>query len=103
MKKPISLALAACCCVAWIARAQAPLTDWVTDGGDNQRTGWAKNEKILTKDNVKNLKLLWTMETENQPRALHSLNRCESFATSRNPARRAVHGRSLFQLAVVGA
>ena len=53
--------------------AQAPLTDWVTDGGDNQRTGWAKDEKILTKDNVKNLKLLWTMETENQPRALHSL------------------------------
>src|SRR3954447_20109828 len=51
----------------------APLVDWLTDGGDNQRTGWAKNEKILTKQNVGSLKLLWTMETGNQPRALHSL------------------------------
>ena len=24
----------------------AMLTDWLTDGGDNQRTGWNKNEKI---------------------------------------------------------
>ena len=58
-------------------RAQASnasqLVDWLTDGGDNQRTGWAKNEKILTKQNVGNLKLLWTLETGNQPRALHSL------------------------------
>ena len=49
------------------------LVDWLTDGGDNQRTGWARNEKILTKQNVGNLKLLWTLETGNQPRALHSL------------------------------
>ena len=58
-------------------QAQAPaasqLVDWLTDGGDNQRTGWAKNEKILTKQNVGSLKLLWTIETGNQPRALHSL------------------------------
>src|SRR4051812_13352141 len=58
-------------------KAQAPaasqLADWLTDGGDNQRTGWARNEKILTKQNVGNLKLLWTLETGNQPRALHSL------------------------------
>ena len=51
----------------------AQLVDWLTDGGDNQRTGWAKNEKILTKQNVGSLKLLWTLETGNQPRALHSL------------------------------
>jgi len=51
----------------------ATLYDWTTDGGDNQRTGWNKQEKTLTKDNVKNLKLLWKMETKNQVRALHSL------------------------------
>src|ERR1051325_3954208 len=51
----------------------ASLADWLTDGGDNQRTGWAKNEKILTKDNVRNLKLQWKIETGNQPRALHSM------------------------------
>ena len=28
------------------ARAPSQLVDWLTDGGDNQRTGWAKNEKI---------------------------------------------------------
>ena len=55
------------------ARNASQLVDWLTDGGDNQRTGWAKNEKILTKQNVGNLKLLWTLETGNQPRALHSL------------------------------
>ena len=51
----------------------AMLTDWLTDGGDNQRTGWNKSEKILTKDNVKDLKLLWKIETGNEPRALHAL------------------------------
>lgn len=51
----------------------APLYDWLTDGGDNQRTGWNKQETILTKDNVKNLKLQWKLETHNQVRALHSL------------------------------
>ena len=51
----------------------AGLYDWTTDGGDNQRTGWNKNEKTLTKDNVKNLKLLWKLQTDNPVRALHSL------------------------------
>ncbi len=61
------------------ARAQAPasktgqLIDWITDGGDNQRTGWNRDEKILTKESVKNLKLLWKLQTDNEPRALHSL------------------------------
>jgi glucose dehydrogenase len=85
MKKWISLAaMTACCGLAWStdrlphvatvsAQAGAALYDWTTDGGDNQRTGWNKQEKALTKDNVKNLKLLWKLETKNQVRALHSL------------------------------
>src|SRR6185369_8333205 len=84
-KRWISLAtMTAFCGVAWstgrphmvTVNAQsngAALYDWTTDGGDNQRTGWNKQEKTLTKDNVKNLKLLWKMETHNQVRALHSL------------------------------
>src|SRR6266481_6004317 len=47
--------------------------DWVTEGNDNQRTGWQRNETILTKKNVKNLKILWKIQTGNQVRALHSL------------------------------
>src|SRR6478609_10753651 len=86
MKQWIFLAaMTACCGLAWstgrlphvaTVAAQAggaALYDWTTDGGDNQRTGWNKQEKTLTRDNVKNLKLLWKLETKNQVRALHSL------------------------------
>ena len=85
MKQWISLAVMTVCAgLAWgtgrphltTVNAQgngAALYDWATDGGDNQRTAWNKQEKTLTKDNVKNLKLLWKLETHNQVRALHSL------------------------------
>jgi hypothetical protein len=58
-----------------VLSAQSPsqLVDWLADGGDIERSGWAKNEKILTKDNAKTLKLMWKLETGNQPRALHGL------------------------------
>src|SRR5580692_5396371 len=66
MKKLIYIAIAAVCCgLGWAA-------DWTTDGGDAQRTGWQKNEKILNKDNVKNLKLIWKLKTDNITRALFS-------------------------------
>jgi outer membrane protein assembly factor BamB len=57
-------------------RAPTPasqLIDYLTDGADNQRTGWIRTEKILTKDNVRTLRLLWTIQTDNTPRALHAL------------------------------
>jgi outer membrane protein assembly factor BamB len=86
MKKVISAAaIAACCGLAWSTghlpqlptlSAQsggAALYDWTTDGGDNQRTGWNKGEKAITKDNVKKLNLLWKLPTGNQVRALHAL------------------------------
>jgi outer membrane protein assembly factor BamB len=86
MKRRISFAaILTCGGLAWstgrlphaaIVSAQtnsAVLYDWLTDGGDNQRTGWNMHEKTLTKDNVKDLKLLWKLETRNQVRALHSL------------------------------
>ena len=46
---------------AWTATpgAQGPArTDWLTDGGDPQRTAWQRHETILTKDNVKDMKQL---------------------------------------------
>jgi outer membrane protein assembly factor BamB len=54
-------------------QAQGGLYDWTTDGGDIQRTGWNKQETTLTPANVRNLKLIWTVETDNEPRALHAL------------------------------
>src|SRR5438128_11240865 len=47
--------------------------DWLTDGGNPQRTAWQKDEKILTTENVKNMKLLWKLKTDNVPREMHSL------------------------------
>ncbi len=47
--------------------------DWLTDGGSPHRTGWQKEEHILTKENVKNLQILWTIKFNNQPREMHSL------------------------------
>src|SRR3982750_3133128 len=53
--------------------AAPPLIDYTTAGGDPQRTGWIRDEKILTKDNVGGLKVQWKRETGNEPRALHAL------------------------------
>jgi outer membrane protein assembly factor BamB len=69
MRKPITfflVAFALCCGLAFGE-------NWLTAGGDNQRTGWNQDEHLLTKDNIKTMKLLWKMNTGNDPRALHSL------------------------------
>jgi len=54
-------------------QGSGPLADWLTDGGDPQRTAWQKNERILTVSNVKNLTLRWKYKTDNQPREMHAL------------------------------
>ena len=56
-----------------IAQANAPLADWLTDGGDSQRTAWQKNEHILSVSNVKNFRMLWKYTTDNKSREMHSL------------------------------
>ena len=45
-KLPVVVGLAAGCVLGWGA-------DWLTDGGNVQRTAWQKDEKILGPDNVK--------------------------------------------------
>ncbi len=47
--------------------------DWRTFGGDAQRTGWAKGEKLIDKSNVKKLKLEWSLKLENAPIELYAL------------------------------
>lgn len=63
---PVLGALAAGCVLSWGA-------DWLTDGGNSQRTGWQKDEKILGVDTVKGMKLLWKTKLENETRQMHSL------------------------------
>lgn len=56
-----------------LAAGGARAADWLTDGGDTFRTNWQKDETILTKDNVKGLRLLWKTKLDNEPRQMHSL------------------------------
>lgn len=90
MKKRTALIAGVLCCCGLAAAAPMPggsknkrvvraagpesnEVNWLTDGGDNARSGWQKNETVLTEGNVKNLTLLWKIQTHNQVRALHSL------------------------------
>ena len=51
MNRPFAILLWAC--------ALAPGADWLTRAGDLQRTGWQKEEKLLTAHTVQRLQLLW--------------------------------------------
>src|SRR5262252_6799303 len=53
--------------------AALPAADWLTDGGDVRRNNWQKDETILTKENVRGLKLLWKTKLDSPPRQMHSL------------------------------
>ena len=48
-------------------------TDFLTEGVDNARTGWVKDEKVFTPANVGSMKLLWTIKLDSKPRAMHNL------------------------------
>jgi outer membrane protein assembly factor BamB len=60
-------------CFLSLVCAYGQKVDWPTDGGNAQRTNWQENEHILTKENVKNLKILWKLKLNNVPREMHSL------------------------------
>ena len=48
-------------------------TDFLTEGVDNGRTGWVRDEKVFTPANVGSMKLLWKLKLESKPRAMHNL------------------------------
>ena len=47
--------------------------DWPTDGGSPRRTAWQQDETVLTPTSVKDMKLIWKLKFDNQPREMHSL------------------------------
>lgn len=66
--------------LVWTPRPQAQSgesskapADWLTDGGDIERTAWQKNETLISTSSVKNMKLLWKTKLDNQPRQMHNL------------------------------
>jgi hypothetical protein len=58
-----------------VAIAVLPLrsADWLTHSGNPQRTGWQPDETKISKDTLKNLKLLWTVKLETKQRSVYSL------------------------------
>lgn len=67
---------AAACGVVAVAQDAAStrrLADWLTDGGDPQRTAWQKNETLISPATAKDMKLLWKITLDNEPRQMHSL------------------------------
>ena len=71
MQKLRYVTIAALCCGTLCGLL--PGADWLTDGGGPHRDQWQRDEHILSKDNVKNLKILWKLQLDNKPREMHSL------------------------------
>jgi outer membrane protein assembly factor BamB len=46
---------------------------WPTFGGNPQRDGWARDETILTRDNVKSMKLIWKVRIDSQLKEMNGL------------------------------
>src|SRR3954462_1717506 len=53
----------------------APAADWLTDGYDAKRTAWQRDEKILSTATAKDIKLVWKLKLDNEPRQMHNLFR----------------------------
>ncbi len=51
----------------------AVASEYLTVGGDNARTGWLRNETLITKANIGQLKLLWKVQLHRTPRQMHNL------------------------------
>jgi outer membrane protein assembly factor BamB len=47
--------------------------DWLTDGGNSQRTNWQKEERAFSVSTVGKTSMLWKLKLDNEPRQMHSL------------------------------
>ena len=47
--------------------------DYLTSGGDIERTGWLRDERIFTTANVKDIRFLWKIKLDAEPREMHQL------------------------------
>jgi len=56
-----------------VTGAALAAADWLTFGGDPQRTGWAKGEKSITRENAGKLRVEWSLKLDNDPVELNAL------------------------------
>jgi outer membrane protein assembly factor BamB len=71
--------------LAMMAALPLAAADWLTYGGDPQRTGWAKAETKIGKESVKKLELAWKTKTGNVNKELNSLTAPVIFENSYTP------------------
>ena len=55
------------------AHGQGRSLNWGASGGDAQRSNWERTDQRITKENAKDLQLLFKMKLENQPRIQRAL------------------------------
>lgn len=55
------------------AASLATAGQWLTFGGNPQRDGWARDETILTKENVKSMKVIWKVHVDSELREMTGL------------------------------
>lgn len=63
-------------CLLGLVAAILPATlqaGWPTFGADSQRSGWAREETAINRDNVKQFRPLWTIKLDNEARELNNL------------------------------
>lgn len=54
-------------------QSQPTKANWLTDGGDPQKTSWQKNETLISPATAKNMKLIWKLQLDNEARQMHNL------------------------------
>ena len=59
--------------VAALSTPSVAHSEWPTFGRDPQRTGWARQETLLNRENVGTLELKWKLRVDNAPKELTSL------------------------------
>src|SRR5580698_10659079 len=69
----IAILLPALLTLPMLSPGQFGRGSWTTFGGDPQRTGWNKTETDLTPENVKRLKLEWSVKLDSEAKALSNL------------------------------
>ena len=69
--KSVVFAVVVCLVAALAVRAAIPALNWPHFGYDDQLTSYAALEKTITTQNVKNLKLAWSIGEENWSRAIY--------------------------------
>jgi len=74
----VALVLACLCAPGGYAGAGQGRTppskaNWLSDGGDPQRTSWQRQESAISPESVKGMHLAWKLQLDNEPRQLHAL------------------------------